>query len=625
MSGYDYVDPITSTSKGQESGTDNCSPLVFDRCDGGNRTRSASGECVDLMDCSAACNGGTGQRSVTLGICTCDKQASVDVVCSQNCRTNAPSVKLIGGTTINMTMKNASSGLASKSVSIDLSKIGDVYGGINCDDSSAQCDIKSTEMSNSGGFYGRYGAPALVETAAKRLRMLEEETGISHRVLFSQEGSEFTRFQEDFKRDLATTQVDYTSQALRNPVVCVAKGDSMLFTIRDPKHYPVYLKDSVMNSNPSFDYGQFLILATQMKTKQAQNSTAVSIFAFTFSVAGSYVFVDASDSEQLMIVRVTGSGEACPDPDRYIQSLSADSAAQSGISQNSNIIIKPDVPLLVGMGSILVLSVIATMVGVGYCLHKGWSLPRVNLRGFRDLYLRTDVDHTCEETFRKGNDFSKFASRLDSDSVKKDDPKTGDPLLDYEDDLDDLNLDIHVDVIQAGEEYLDYFNDKKYKRAREKLKKKSEVLHIMQEIEKLINTIGTDAMLNQMQVYTDEMENAENLGREALNEKRKAAGDVDEAAEEAKKKKMREGWSDRDKALIEKAMEEALSKKKAAMKLLDQNVAGPDDDKAEKGVEAKGMLFEDGAKSRHNQLARQIENDPNLTDAEKEALLRQHY
>ena len=71
----------------------------------------------------------------------------------------------------------------------------------------------------------------------------------------------------------------------------------MLFTIRDPKHYPVYLKDSIMNSNPSFDYGQFLILATQMKTKQAQNSTAASIFAFTFTVSGSYVFVDASDSE----------------------------------------------------------------------------------------------------------------------------------------------------------------------------------------------------------------------------------------------------------------------------------------------------------------------------------------
>lgn len=110
-----------------------------------------------------------------MGICTCDNQKSVDVVCSQNCRANAPSVSLVGGTTINMTLKNATTGKATKALSIDLSNIGDVYGSITCNDGSANCDIKTTEMSGTGGFYGRYGAPALVETAARRLRMLEEE------------------------------------------------------------------------------------------------------------------------------------------------------------------------------------------------------------------------------------------------------------------------------------------------------------------------------------------------------------------------------------------------------------------------------------------------------------------
>lgn len=146
----------------------------------------------------------------------------------------------------------------------------------------------------------------------------------------------------------------------------------MIFTIRDPTHYPVYLKDSVMNSNPSFDYGAFLILADQMNTKAANNLTTPSLFTFTFTVQGSYVFVDSSDPEQLMIVRVTGAGETCPDPDRYIQPLSGDSVASSGVTQNPDIIIKPDVPLLVGMGVILVVAVITVMIGVGYCLHKGW-------------------------------------------------------------------------------------------------------------------------------------------------------------------------------------------------------------------------------------------------------------
>jgi len=148
-----------------------------------------------------------------------------------------------------------------------------------------------------------------------------------------------------------------------------------------------------------------------------------------------------------MIVRVTGAGESCPDPDRYIQPLSGDSVASSGVKQKEDIIIKPDVPLLVGMGSILVLSVLTVMIGVGYCLHKGWQLPKVNLRGYRSLYLDTDVDHVSEETFRKKNDFAKFKSYLDPNAEKQTDEG---PLVGEEDDLDDLNLNIHLDVLQAG-------------------------------------------------------------------------------------------------------------------------------------------------------------------------------
>lgn len=219
--------------------------------------------------------------------------------------------------------------------------------------------------------------------------------------------------------------MDYTDRSLRNPVICVAKGDSMTFTIRDPRHYPVYLKDSVMNSNPSFDYGAFLLLADSMNNRVANNDTSVSMFAFTFTAAGSYVFIDASDPEQLMIVKVTGSGEACPDSDRYIQPISGESVASVGVQFKQDIIIKPDVPLLVSMGAILVGSIVAVMFGVGYCLHKGWSLPKVNLMGYRNLYMKSDVDHTCEETFRKNNDFALFKSYLDkkepTDDLEKED------------------------------------------------------------------------------------------------------------------------------------------------------------------------------------------------------------
>jgi hypothetical protein len=93
-------------------------------------------------------------------------------------------------------------------VAVDLTKLGDVFGTMTCDDSSAACDIKSTEMGGSGGFYGRYGAPALVEAASKRLRMLEEEKGINARSLLASDdfelSSDHRRVLEALRRELPT-------------------------------------------------------------------------------------------------------------------------------------------------------------------------------------------------------------------------------------------------------------------------------------------------------------------------------------------------------------------------------------------------------------------------------------
>jgi len=56
--------------------------------------------------------------------------------------------------------------------------------------------------------------------------------------------------------------VDNSSVALRNPVLCIKKGDIMFFNVvPEDGNYPVYNKDSILNTNPKFDYGPFLNLA----------------------------------------------------------------------------------------------------------------------------------------------------------------------------------------------------------------------------------------------------------------------------------------------------------------------------------------------------------------------------
>lgn len=94
---------------------------------------------------------------------------------------------------------------------------------------------------------------------------------------------------------------------------------------------------------------------------------------------------------------------------------------------------------------------------------------------------------------------------------------------------------------------------------------------------------------------------------------------VDEQAEEEKRKKMREGWSERDRGLLDQAQAEVKAKLDAARKALAES---SDDTSSSSGAGGEGT---NKAKSRQNMLVSQIENDPNLSEAEKEALLRNHF
>lgn len=102
------------------------------------------------------------------------------------------------------------------------------------------------------------------------------------------------------------------------------------------------------------------------------------------------------------------------------------------------------------MGAILILSIGTVMIGIGYCLHKGWSIKKAILEGYRNKYAIVDISHTNDDTFQKNNDFEKYRSNLGDNSD--------------EDDLDNINLDIHQDLMEAGQDYLKVFDDKKLKR-----------------------------------------------------------------------------------------------------------------------------------------------------------------
>ena len=119
------------------------------------------------------------------------------------------------------------------------------------------------------------------------------------------------------------------AKKLFNPVVCLTEGDSVFFNVDSKlKRYPVYKKDSTLNTNPDFDYGDFETLADMINR---QNITVTS-FSFIFKDQGIFVF-ENSVSETLTIISVVGASQTCKNAEGGVGAsmVTKESLAEIGI------------------------------------------------------------------------------------------------------------------------------------------------------------------------------------------------------------------------------------------------------------------------------------------------------
>ena len=238
-----------------------------------------------------------------------------------------------------------------------------------------------------------------------------------------------------------------------------------------------------MNSNLQFDYGAFIELESEMNRKQAQGDITPSVFTFTFTQSGNYVFQDASDPSQLLIITVKGLGESCADPDRYLEIISGENLAQNGVANRNDIIIQPNYPLIISMLCLLLFGTAFTMWMVSYCMRKGWTIKELKDDSYRTSYLGVNIHHQNHKLFRDKNDFVKYKSNL---------------MTYEEDDLDGLNMDLQQDIVDTGRSYLRTYNRRRNKHKRDKLRKRREVDALMQEVEALVNVLNSDSTAAQM-------------------------------------------------------------------------------------------------------------------------------
>lgn len=97
--------------------------------------------------------------------------------------------------------------------------------------------------------------------------------------------------------------------------MCIKQGSAVLFAVDSvTKSYPVYLKDSILNTNPNFDYGLFVQLSGTIEKTDA----SVTTFSFVFSQAGIYVFQDSRQTSKITIIGVVAENQECSNKDTNV-------------------------------------------------------------------------------------------------------------------------------------------------------------------------------------------------------------------------------------------------------------------------------------------------------------------
>lgn len=113
----------------------------------------------------------------------------------------------------------------------------DVFGDFVCDYGES-CNIISATFTENGP-QGTYQPPSFIDEGRRRRRL--RESGFEN--VYNMTRSELRSLQE-----VDGPQI-IEQQEILNPVYCISEGDSFLFTISSPANYPVFMRESVLNTN----------------------------------------------------------------------------------------------------------------------------------------------------------------------------------------------------------------------------------------------------------------------------------------------------------------------------------------------------------------------------------------
>ncbi|CEM37955.1 unnamed protein product [Vitrella brassicaformis CCMP3155] len=148
--------------------------------------------------------------------------------------------------------------------------------------------------------------------------------------------------------------------SILDPTQCLELGSTMIWSIIE-RVYPVYISNSLLNSNPNFDVAPFLKLQEEMEL--SSEVPDLKLFAYTFQQPGVFVFGASSNTAHQTVIAVLPRGQSCAADVPQPQSI--ESLVNFRILQSEEVAVLPNV-IFIGclmgglIGLVLVLMCLST-------------------------------------------------------------------------------------------------------------------------------------------------------------------------------------------------------------------------------------------------------------------------
>ena len=201
----------------------------------------------------------------------------------------------------------------------------------------------------------------------------EDVSGPAAHLLSASQWSLFdTPLARHLQSSASSAAIQSQAPSIQQPLVCISLGDTIMWDLRQGAGYPVYVRDSLLNSADAFDFGRF----EELGRLQSQFNN-ITLFAFTFRVSGIFTFTMSNLPQQQMLVRVAEAGSTCP-TDGPIVPLNLANLIEVGARRNDDLVLEVDWVFVAWTITMFVITTALIVFGFCYCHKTPWGVGRVN-------------------------------------------------------------------------------------------------------------------------------------------------------------------------------------------------------------------------------------------------------